>query len=172
MNRISFLLVVCCMVCVGFLIGCGPSNKTAQARSFAESAFKDIGTSWNDMTLKRYAGPEFYAKLPEPQAKALCRELNRVLGPITACRGSSILGPTPTPPAVPDPKNPLVYNVVVEADFRNAPVTATLAVMERSEGQWSINGFSLHSPVLDQLPKASATPASQMQLSPSPVKTP
>lgn len=164
MKRFHRTLLLLLLVSLTVVSGCSRATKVETAQTFADDAFKDLAHDWSENTLKKYAGPEFYAQCDEKKAAQICKLLGSKLGPLTKYNGSKPQTPMPTPD--PNSTTPLIIGFVAEADFRNGPGTALIMVQEQKGGRWSLNGFQIKSPVLmqqnpnqPQPPKASKPPA-------------
>jgi outer membrane murein-binding lipoprotein Lpp len=172
MKRIHRILFFTLLVSLTLISGCSRTSKMENARTFADEAFKDLAHDWSEKTLKKYAGPEFYAQCDEKKAAQICKLLGEKLGPLTSYKGAKPQNPNATT----NTTAPLILAFIAEADFRNGPGTALLMVQEKEGGRWSLNGFQIKSPVLMQqnpnppvaAPKAAPKPATSPSTSPTP----
>lgn len=170
MKRFHRTLLLLLLVSLTVVSGCSRTSKVENAQTFADEAFKDLAHDWSEKTLKKYAGPEFYAQCDEKKAAQICKLLGSKLGPLTSYKGAKPQSPLPTPD--PNNKTPLIIGFVAEADFRNGPGTALIMVQEKDGGRWSLNGFQIKSPVLMQQNPNPPQPAQPTKPPAKPAATP
>lgn len=134
--------IIALLASLVLLSGCANVMPAHPAQTFADTAFKDIASSWSPKVLHNYAGTEFYRVCPEEKAQKLLEFFSKQLGPLKSY-GTSTSPPAPANGTLPDAAQ--AYTVMV--DFEKGPGNVTVMVAQK-EGKWSLHGFQISSELL------------------------
>ena len=121
------------------LCGCSQTTQPSGGQAFAQKAMEQIGQNWDPQTLEQLGGPVFQQSCPPEKAREVCQQLKSRLGSLEkleTCQQRNH----------PQSAEDLFFEA--PAKFQKGQGKMLVVVSCDKSGKWSVNGFTVDSPVL------------------------